>query len=230
MRTLLHLLAVLLLTGLGADLPAQQRAAADPAINRPFLDPDFEQWVNIFESPGRELYARRHQVLQALDLRPGMEVVDLGTGTGFYALLFAGAVGPEGRVFALDISRPFVENVARRAREAGHHNLEARVNSPDALGLSPQSLDLVFTADTYHHFEHPAKMLTSIHQSLRPGGRLVVIDFHRQPGQSSRWVLEHVRAGREQVIEEIEAAGFRLVAEPRVLAQNYFLIFSKAPE
>jgi len=229
MHTLSHLLVILLLAGLATILPAQHRTAstADPAINQPFLNADFEQWVNIFESPGRELYAKRHQVLQALDLQPGMKVVDLGTGTGFFALLFAQSVGHEGRVFALDISRPFVENVARRAREAGFDNLEARVNPPDALDLPPRSLDLVFVADTYHHFEYPARMLASIHRALKSDGRLVVIDFHREPGHSSRWVLEHVRAGKDQVIKEIEAAGFRLVKEPNVLAQSYFLLFRK---
>jgi predicted methyltransferase len=93
--------------------------------------------------------------------------------------------------------------------------------------LPPESIDLAFMADTYHHFEFPRDMLGSIHRALRPGGVLAVIDFRRSPGTSNAWVLNHVRAGRDQVIAEIEQARFRLIDEPVVLRANYFLRFRK---
>lgn len=70
-------------------------------------------------------------------------------------------------------------------------------------------------------------MLASIHRALKPGGTLVVIDFERVEGRSSAWVLDHVRAGKEQVIREIEAAGFRLAADEKLLKENFFLRFTK---
>jgi predicted methyltransferase len=88
-------------------------------------------------------------------------------------------------------------------------------------------VDLAFVCDTYHHFEFPQKTMASIHRALRPGGRVVVIDFHRIEGISSDWVMEHVRAGQEVFRKEIEAAGFRLVEEPKFLKENYCMIFQK---
>ena len=199
----------------------------DPAINRPFVDPDFERWVATFEHPRREVYAKRSQVLRALDLKPGMAVADIGAGTGFYTLLFARAVAPGGTAYAVDISRGFVENIMRRARAAGLVNVVGVVNDSTGIGLAPESIDLAFLCDTYHHFEQPQAMLASIRRALRPGGRLVIIDYRREPGVSSRWILEHVRAGREQVIGEVTRAGFELVKELRLLKDNYFLVFRK---
>jgi len=101
------------------------------------------------------------------------------------------------------------------------------VNDQHSTLLPPDSVDLIFLADTYHHFEQPADMLRSIRDALRPGGELVVIDFQREPGLSSAWVMRHVRAGRDQVIAEIELAGLRLDREEPILRGNFFLRFRK---
>lgn len=207
-----------------------QQPQVDPSINRPFLDPDFKRWVATFEHPRREVFALRKEVLAQLDLQPGMAVADIGAGTGFYTLLFARAVGPRGVAYAVDISRGFVENILRRAQAQGLANVAGVVNSAGSSGLAPGSVDLVFICDTYHHFEEPRAVLDSLRRALRPGGRLVIIDYRRKPGESSRWVLEHVRAGRDQVIREVQAAGFELVAEPRLLRENYFLVFRVAAD
>ena len=81
--------------------------------------------------------------------------------------------------------------------------------SPRSPRLPEGELDRVLTVNTYHHFTHPAAMLEGLREALRPGGELVVVDFVRDPERSDEWVLEHVRAGRATVREEIEAAGFR---------------------
>ena len=102
---------------------------------------------------------------------------------------------------------------------------------PDATAgatrLPPRSVDLVFICDTYHHFEFPFKTMASIHEALRPGGRVIVIDFHRIEGKSRYWVLNHVRAGQEVVVKEIESSGFKKVAETKLLKENYFVEFEK---
>lgn len=218
------LIALVLLAGMGGVLA---ESLVDPAINQPFIDPDFQRWQAVFENREREVFARRHEVLQYLELQPGMAVADIGAGTGFYSLLFARAVAAEGRVYAVDISRVFVENILRRARERGLGNVIGVVNNASSVGLDPDSIDLAFICDTYHHFEQPQQVLGSIFRALRPGGRLAIIDFRRIPGSSSRWIMEHVRAGRGQVAEEVTKAGFALIAQPELLRDNYFLIFRK---
>jgi len=202
---------------------------ADPAINRPYLDPDFSQWVERFERPGREVYDRRDTILSATGVKPGMHVADVGAGTGLFSLMFAERVGETGKVYAVDISPTFVQNIEQRARSARFSNVTGIVNTQLDSGLSANSVDLVFICDTYHHFEQPATMLASIAQALRPGGSLVVIDFEREEDRSSGWVLGHVRAGREQVKREIEAAGFRYAGTAAILQDNFFLKFTKPP-
>jgi predicted methyltransferase len=101
------------------------------------------------------------------------------------------------------------------------------VNDPKDVRLPAQSIDLVFISDTYHHFEYPLTTLRSIHAALKPGAEMVVVDFERIPGVSSPWVMQHVRAGKETVIREIESAGFGLVGEEPFMATQYFLRFRK---
>jgi len=203
------------------------QAGADPAINQPYLDPDFAQWVKRFESPGREVYDQRTAIVAATGVKPGMRVADIGAGAGLFTLLFARAVGPTGRVTAVDISREFAKNILRRAEFKRLDNVRTQVNSQTDTGLPANTVDLVFICDTYHHFEQPRAMLTSVHTALKDGGTLIVIDFNRVEGTSSAWVLEHVRAGKQQVMDEIHAAGFRLAADETFLKENYFLRFVK---
>lgn len=221
-----HFAWFFLLLLLCAPLAADE-SKASPAINRQYQDPDWQQWVTAFENPGRELYARRHDIVAALGLRAGMAVADIGAGTGLFTRLFARQVAPQGRVYAVDISKTFIDNILRTCREQGIGNVTGIVNSQRDTGLAGNSVDLVFLADTYHHFENPQAMLASIQRALRTAGRLVIIDFRREPGFSSPWVMQHVRAGQETVVREITAAGFRLEADTPLLRSNYFLLFSK---
>ena len=222
-RRTLPLLALLLAAGRAVAMAP----GADPHVNAPFASPDHGRWVEAFERPGRELYDRRQAVLAALALQPGMRVADVGAGTGLYATLFARAVAPGGRVYAVDVAPTFVRGIEDRARAQGLQNVQGIVNTQRSTLLPPGSVDLVFVADTYHHFEHPADMLRSIHEALRPAGELVIVDFRRDPEVASAWVLDHVRAGREQVIHEVELAGFRYAGEEPLLRESFFLRFRK---
>ena len=221
--------AIFLLIAWGSAARSEQNV--NPGINDYYLDADYGKWVEVFERPGREIFDRRFQIMAAIGVRPGMVVADIGAGTGLFTRLFARAVGPDGRVIAVDISRNFVDNILRSAREQGLENVQGVVNGQRDSGLTPGLANLAFVCDTYHHFEYPRSMLASIRRALKPGGELVLIDFERIPGVSTPWVLSHVRADREQVIEEIEAAGFELVEErPELLRSNYFMRFRKRPE
>lgn len=222
--TLLYLLfAVLLFTVEGHA----EEQSVRPGINRYYQNPDWNQWVNTFERPGREVYDKRYAIVDAAGVRPGMFVADIGAGTGLFTRLFADRVGSDGRIYAVDISRPFVDNIMRTAREQGLTQVKGIVNSQKDVSLPPDSIELAFLVDTYHHFEYPASMLSSIHASLRAGGRLIVIDFRRDPRHSSRWVMGHVRAGKDTVIDEITRAGFHLIDDKALLRTNYYLVFRK---
>jgi predicted methyltransferase len=205
-----------------ADTPEQGSRAE---INRPFADPEFELWQLRFERPGREIYDRRHQIVTATGLRPGMAVADIGAGTGLFTRLFSNAVGETGKVYAVDISPVFIDNILRISRRMQQRNVTGVVNSPTDVMLPHQSLDLVFICDTYHHFEHPDATMSSIRRALKPGGSVIVIDFRKIPGFSTPWVMGHVRANEATVVREIEASGFRLVQDLDFLSRNYFLRF-----
>ena len=223
-----RLISLLLAAGLLAvsNVAAQQQSVR-PGINRHYADPDWRQWVRQFESPGREVYDRRFDIVNAANISPGMAVADIGAGTGLFTRLISPLVGSKGKVYAVDISQTFVENIEREADEQGLDNVIGVVNSDRDAGLPADSIDLAFTVDTYHHFEYPVDMLASIHRALRDDGRLIVIDF-RKHDHASSWVRGHVRAHRHAVIDEISRAGFHLIDDKPILEINYFLEFRKA--
>ncbi len=209
-----------------ATAVSAEEASVRPGINRNYEHPDFDRWVATFERPGREVYDRRGDIVAASGVRAGMTVADIGAGTGLFTRLFARAVGSEGKVYAVDISLAFVHKGVERAKAEGFANVEGVVNDAHGTGLPASSVDLAFICDTYHHLEYPQDMLRSIRRALRSTGTLMVVDFRRQPGESSGWVLGHVRAGRATVIQEIEAAGFRLLEDSPLLHTNYLLRFA----
>ena len=221
-------LLVILLSAVGLLQAVEQNV--NPGINEYYYDAEFDNWVSIFVSPGREVYDKRHTIVNALSIKTGMAIADIGAGTGFYTYLFAQEVGASGKVYAVDISENFIKNILIRARQKKLGNIEGIINSQKSTNLESNSIDLAFICDTYHHFEYPQSMLASIHQALRAGGELVIIDFRKQPGVSSGWVMSHVRANEKDVIREVEIAGFNLTDRSELLHENFFLKFSKAGE
>lgn len=213
---------------LGSAAPAHgQEKSVRPGVNKVYEAPDIKESVQRFESENREVFAKRKEILAACQLRPGMAVADVGAGTGLFTRLFAAEVGPKGRVYAVDISRRFVEHVERAAKQAGLKNVTGIVCTPSSAELPPNSVDLVFLCDTYHHFEYPQKTMASIHKALRRGGRLVLVDYHRIEGKSPEWQLKHLRAGVEVFTKEIEAAGFKKLDQLEFLRDNYLVRFEK---
>lgn len=208
-----------------ADAPG-----ADPSINTSWSSEDIDPLVARLERESREVYAHRKRVLQVVDPKPGQVVADIGAGSGFMTRLFAGRVGPDGRVVAVDINPVMLERLAKTAKKQGLNNVETRVSAQAEAPLQPDSVDLVFICDTYHHFESPSSTMRSIRAALRDDGQLVVVDFERIPGKTSKGMMEHVRAGKEVFLQEILDAGFELVTEHDVaeLEENYVLRFRKS--
>ncbi len=217
--------ALWLIVLLWPALAAAQHGAR-PDINQPFLvNPDVTRWKKNLENEGREVYAKRDEILVASGVKPGMAVADVGAGTGLFTMMFAQAVKPDGRVYAVDISQAFIEHIRQTAKAQGLDNVTGIVNDGAGTSLPEASVDLVFISDTYHHFEHPRETLASIRKALRAGGRMVVIDFEKIPDETHKQRIDHVRADKETAIREIEAAGFRLLEEKKLMRENYFVVF-----
>ncbi len=200
-------------------------------INAKFLADDLkpEVWVNRFEVESREIFAHQEEIVDAVNLEPGDRIADVGAGTGLFIGPFASAVGPEGKVYAVDISPRLIDHLNERVASEGLTNVVVIRSEEKSVELADGSVDVVFVCDTYHHFEYYEAMLGSIFSALRPGGQLVVIDFERIPGVSRGWMLRHVRAGKERFTDEIKRSGFRFIEEVAVsgLKENYFLRFEK---
>ncbi|MDH3511626.1 MAG: class I SAM-dependent methyltransferase [Gammaproteobacteria bacterium] len=212
------------LVGIAMTTWAQEESIR-PGINKPFENPDVENWLARFERDDRDLYTRRNEVVAVLNLKPGMDVADIGAGTGFYTMLFAQEVGPDGTVYALDIAENFITYIEGTAKELGLANVKGIANPPDATTLAPDSVDVVFLAHAYHHFEYPYKMLDSIRSALRPGGVVVLIEFERVEGVTEKFVLSMVRAGKGTFTDEFRNAGFELIEELPFSEIDYILKF-----
>jgi len=231
MSRLTHFLCLSMLAALFVMPAVAQEKSVNPGINDAFENPDMEAFAERFEVESREVFARRHAIVAACQIEPGQTIADIGAGTGLFTGLFSAAVGEEGRVIAVDISQKFLDRIQADSRERNQSNVETLLATADSARLPADSVDLAFICDTYHHFEFPQKTLASLHRALKPGGRIVLIDFHRIPGTSSDWVLGHVRAGQEVFAAEIAQAGFRKVREETdLLQENYFVVFQKQPQ
>ena len=209
----------------------ETRESINPGINSNFLDPelDVDQWVARFEVESREVYQARKEILEQMKLTSGMRIADVGAGTGFYSILFSEAVGVTGWVYAIDLSPKFVPYLSQQFDQRKLNNVTTVMCDQDSICLPPNSVDVAFICDVYHHFEFPGDTMRSIHSALGEGGRVIVIDFERIPGVTREWTINHVRADKATFINEIQDAGFELIAERKIpgFKDNYFLEFGK---
>lgn len=227
--------------GMHAAAIESKDASAGPAIapfaaemGKRFVDPqaDIAQFVQRFENEDRDVYVQRHEIVRTLGLRPGDAVADIGAGTGLFTLLFAEQVKPKGVVYAVDIGPAFLKYIAEQATQCGCEELVTTVlNTQDSAMLPANAIDVAFICDTYHHFEHPEKMLASLHRALRPNGRLVIIDFDLRP-DSSDFIKQRARAAKETYYQEITAAGFQLIDTQTAPAvqDNFYVEFKRVGE
>jgi predicted methyltransferase len=210
-----------------ALLHAQEKSV-NPGINKTYEHPDIPDSIQRFESNGRDVYDHRKEIVEAIGLKPGMTIADVGAGTGLFTRLFSPAVGTTGKVYAVDIAKEFIEHIENLAHDQKMDNIVGVVCKQDSVELPPESVDLVFICDVYHHFEFPQKTMQSIYRALKPKGQIVLIDYVRIQGKSSDFVMGHVRAGQEVFTKEIVDAGFKQIEEKKdLLKESYFLRFEK---
>jgi len=223
----------LLHVALASQLQAQsQRPAHHPSeMNKKFTAPelDIQEFVKRFEDESRDIYAQRKTIVDAVHPQLGDAVADLGAGTGLFTHLFAERVGPKGKVYAVDIGPAFLKHIAKQANRLGQERVVKTVlGTQDSTNLLPGSVDVVFICDTYHHFEHPQKMLDSVHGGLRPGGRLILVDFDLRK-DSSEFIKQRARAPKEVYFREIVDAGFERIEtkDAPKLKENFYAEFRR---
>jgi len=205
-----------------------QKKSVRPGINDHFKNPNVASFVERFEREGREVYDLRHKIVELAGVKAGLTVADVGAGTGMFTRLFAKKVGSTGKVYAVDIAKNFLERIEKTSQEQGSKNVTTILCTQNDSKLPENSVDIVFICDTYHHFEFPYKTMKTIRKALKPKGKLVVIDFERIEGVSSKFIMGHVRAGKTVFTHEIKQVGFKQIAKKDILKENYFVIFEKA--
>ena len=179
--------------------------------------------------PSRDQQEKPRELLASLAITAGMAVADVGTGPGYMLPFLSEAVGPRGRVLAEDIFPDFLDVARRRAETAHLFNVTLILGTQTDPKLP--AVDLAFLLDVYHHFNYPGPMLAHLRDSLREGGRLVIVDYYRRrDAMPSNDALEHIRIDQPEVIKEVEAGGFRLLSKhDHIPDSQYILIFRKSP-
>jgi len=211
-----------------ASMGFAQEESVKPGINDNFKDPDVSYYVNLFEGESRAIFKNRNEIIDVLQLEKGTDVADIGAGTGFFSRMMAHKVGRRGTVYAVDIAENFVEHIDELSKKEGLKNIKAIVCSERSVDLPENSIDVAFICDVYHHFEYPFDSMASLHKAMRPGGRLVIVDFERVKGVSRDWTLGHVRCGKGTVTDEVGDSGFDFVEEVDLgMPEQWVRIFRK---
>ena len=220
MKLLLSFLSLVLVS---VSVHAQDAAKRDPHQMHE-LHNDPKSYIGALEDPKRDAYQKPHEVLTALNIKPGETIADIGAGSGYFSLKLAHFVGDKGKVYAVDVSPDMVRYLNRRIRETKASNVVTVLADNDDPLLADRSVNRFFICDVWHHVENQTKYLSSMKKMLKPGGEVVMIDFHKK--ELPLGPPMQMRIAREDVIKQLEANGFKLSKEHTFLPYQYFLVFT----
>jgi ubiquinone/menaquinone biosynthesis C-methylase UbiE len=175
-----------------------------------------------YEGLGRDGWQQPERVVQSLEIRQGDHVADLGSGGGYFTFRLAQAVGPSGKVYAVDIDEALNRDLRQRVQKENRKNIEVIHAKPDDPLLPENGVDLIFTSNTFHHIQNRVDYFSNVRKYLRPKGRIAIIDFNQEG-----WIQSLGHYTPTDVIKkEMASAGYRLQREFDFLAKQNFLIFS----
>ncbi len=179
--------------------------------------------------PARDQSMRPGQLTAEMGLKPGMTVADVGTGVGFMLPYLSRRVGTAGHVIGEDITDDFLGMARQRAEKQNLTNVTFVKGTETDPNLPEGKMDEVLVLDAYHHFDYPEKMLAAIHKSLKPDGRLVIVEYYkREKAMPNGRAMSHIRLDMPDVIKEVEANRFHLIEEKeRIRDVQYMLILER---
>ena len=173
----------------------------------------------------RERQEECSKLMKNLHIKEGQVICDLGCGNGFYALKFAPLVGDKGKIICEDVQKEMLDMLKKRADQAGIKNLEYVLGGYWDPKLAEDSCDMIFLADVYHEFDHPIEMLEHIRKSLKPTGRLVLVEFRAEDPKVPIKPLH--KMSKEQILKEIPINGFKLVEQYDELPWQHVMFFER---
>jgi len=182
--------------------------------------------------PAREERQRPRDIVDAMDLKSGGTVADVGTGIGFMLPYLSHAVGDTGHVIGEDIQSDFLDQAKMKAQFSRLNNVQFVLGTDRDPKLPADSLEAALVLDVYHHFDYPEAMLEHIRDSLLSDGKLVIVEYFKRPGampgSDPNRAVEHIRLDQDGVIQEVEANGFRLILKRDLVPKSqYIAIFAK---
>jgi cyclopropane fatty-acyl-phospholipid synthase-like methyltransferase len=181
---------------------------------------DAETWAEEFDDPARDVWQKPDEILDTLQLAQTARVADIGAGTGYFSVRIAKRV-PNGKVFAVDIEPDMLRHLGERAHREHLHLLQPVLASANSPNL-PEPVDVALIVDTYHHIDDRVAYFSRLKSSLLPSGRLAIVDFKTDAPEGPP---PQLRIPPEEVIAELEQAGYALVAKHDFLPRQYFLVF-----
>ena len=206
---------------LSVPSPAKAQTATTPQEAHKLHD-NPAAYIKSLEDPKRDAYQKPHEVMEALAVKEGEVIADIGAGSGYFTLRLAKHVGASGRVYAVDVSPDMIRHLNTRVRDAGLTNVSTILAPPDDPVL-PQPVDRFLIVDVWHHIDDQPGYLAKMKKLLKPGGRVVMIDFHKRELPVGPPLA--MKIGREDLIKQMTANGFRVAAEHTFLPYQYFLVF-----
>jgi ubiquinone/menaquinone biosynthesis C-methylase UbiE len=200
--------------------------ATHPLTGRPIAPVMGAAGAGWLDRPEREAEEKPELALDALGIRAGMTVADVGAGTGYMSLRMARRVGPTGKVYANDLQPEMLKKLRSNSQREKLSNVETVQGTESDPKLPPNTMDLVLLVDVYHEFSQPQAMLDKIRESLKPDGRLVLLEYRKEdPSVPIR--PEHKMSVAE-VKTEVEAEGYKLDQVIEKLPRQHIIVFRKA--
>jgi ubiquinone/menaquinone biosynthesis C-methylase UbiE len=176
-------------------------------------------------SAGRDATQKPQELVDAMRITAGMTVADIGTGVGYMLPYLSRAVGTAGHVVAEDIFDDFLSAAKQRAGDLKLGNVTFVKGTETDPRLDDGALDLILALDSYHHYDYPEKMLAAFHRALKPGGRLVVVEYYKRPhAMPGGDALKHIRLDEPDLVREVERNGFRKVAEREQIKDSQYMV------
>jgi SAM-dependent methyltransferase len=184
--------------------------------------------AKVLGDPAREERQKPRDIVDALDLKPGSTVADVGTGVGFMLPYLSHAVGDTGHVIGEDIQNDFLDKAKLKVQLSRLNNVQFVLGTDRDPKLPADSLEAVLVLDVYHHFDYPEAMLEHIRDSLLSDGKLVIVEYFKRPGAMNNpdpdLPLRHIRLDQDDLIKEVESNGFRLESKRDLVPKSQYLV------